>query len=187
MTAFVLTISWVSFQVLIHEISTVIDLPPSLLNALTLPSYSWTTNLTSLTQFAPPAIIDSLSTSESITLFAPINQALVDAVTYKHISPSINGTDLDNLILNHVVNGTILFTGSAQKDYTSAAGETLTFGQGGAYGYVVYYRGELVANVVYPNIITQSGVLHLIDAVLPNTASSSKKRSVRGGSRLFRD
>lgn len=39
---------------------------------------------------------------------------------------------------------------------------------------MVYYRGELVANIVQPNVILQNGVMHIIDAVLPNDAKNPK-------------
>lgn len=157
------------YQILIHVVSTVVDLPPQTKDALTSDQFDWTSNLTSLAKFAPPNITERIYNTPSITLFAPTNQALIDAITYHHVSPTINGTDLDNLILNHIINGSVVFTGHPQTNYTSAAGEAITVGKGGAYGNVVYYKGSLVANIVHPDIITQNGVLHLIDAVLPVT------------------
>lgn len=168
-------------NILIHVVSAVVDLPPSALDALALPSYPWTANLTTLLAEASkaPALIDAVASSESITIFAPINQAFVDAVKYGHLPANLSGDALSAVISNHIVNGTVLFTSPSapQTKYTSAGGETLTFGKGGAFGYVVYYNGNLVANVVYPDIITKSGVMHLIDAVLPEQSTDSSKAS----------
>jgi hypothetical protein len=190
-------------QILIHVVTAVVDLPPSMKDALTSNQFNWTANLTSLVQRTPPPILQRIENTPSVTFFAPINQA------FNRTSVIINGTDIDNLILNHVINGSVVFTGHPQTNYTSAAGETLTFGTGGAFGNVVYYQGNLVANIVHPDIITQNGVLHLIDAVLPVTArddgaassaysvatlsatatvpaGTPLRRNVRDGSRFFR-
>jgi uncharacterized surface protein with fasciclin (FAS1) repeats len=162
---------------LIHVVTAVVDLPPQTKDALTSNQFDWTANLTSLAKFSPPNITNRIYDTPSITVFAPTNQALIDAVTYHHVSPTINGTALDNLLLNHVINGSVVFTGHPQANYTSAAGETITVGTGGAFGNVVYYKGNLVANIVHPDIITQNGVVHLIDAVLPVTSNDDEAAS----------
>ncbi|KAF8298308.1 hypothetical protein DL93DRAFT_2173623 [Clavulina sp. PMI_390] len=174
-----------SYQnVLIHVISTVIDLPPAMLDALTLPSYPWTANLTTLVALSGTSSDSAIATSKDITIFAPNNQAITDAISHGRISSSPNATTVAALISNHIVNGTILFTGKDQADYTSAGGETITFGKGGAFGYVVYYKGELVANVIQGDIITQNGVLHIIDAVLPEFETNGAAASSAWSSEL---
>jgi len=159
----------------IYIISAVVDLPASLPSVLTIANLGLSQNLTTLTTYLPQSLLSTLSTSPSVTLFAPIDQAFTDALASGHISPSMNASTVQNLLLNHVINGTTVYTGSAQKDYTSAGGETITVGTGGlddGSGSVVYYRGEQVANIVRGDIPIQNGVLHLIDAVLPNPASN---------------
>lgn len=153
--------------------SAVVDLPPAPNDALTSSIFDWTANLTSLANFVPAPILERVENSQSITLFAPINSALVQAVALGHIPANLNGTALDNLILNHVINGTVVFTGAPQKNYISAAGETITIGKGGAYGNVAYYRGQAVADIVHPDIVIQNGVLHIVDVLMYATDENS--------------
>ena len=171
------------------------DLPPSVASVLTLPSIAQSHELTTLVSHLPASLVASITTSPSVTLFAPINQAFIDALASGHITNSTTPSTYLGLFENHIINGTIVHTGSPQKNYTSAGGQQITVGTGGLLdgsGSVVYYRGEQVANIVFGDIITQNGqwhflftpdgskiylclswfigVLHLIDAVLPNSS-----------------
>jgi len=154
---------------LIYTISAVVDLPPQTKDALTSDLFTWTANLTLLAQYAPASIIQAVYNPPSITLFAPNNAAITAALT----SGKITAAQITTVILNHIINGTVVFTGHPQANYTSAAGETITVGTGGSFGNVVYYKGSVVADIIHPDIITQNGVLHIIDQVLPETIANA--------------
>lgn len=162
-------------NLLIYVLSAVIDLPPGFNFFIADPTgLSGVPSNYSLADFAQfiSSQIPSLSTEPSLTIFAPIDQAFVYAQQIG-LLPT-DSTTTQNIISNHIINGTVVTTGSPQKNYTSAGGETITVGTGGltdGSGSVVYYRGEHVANIVYGDIIVQNGIVHLIDVVLPNTAS----------------
>ena len=120
----------------------------------------------------------SLTTDPSLTIFAPIDQAFIYAQKIGLVPTTTNSTFIQDLLLNHIINGTVVTTGFPQKNYTSAGGQTITVGTGGlsdGSGSVVYYRGEHVANIVYGDIIIQNGICHLIDVVLPNAANDPQK------------
>jgi len=175
----------VTFQnINILFISSVIDLPPSFTYALTDPSQTWAPQFTSLAPLIPGSLYNTLSTTPSVTIFAPNNDAIADAMAHGRISSSTNASEIHDLLLNHVIEGTVVFTGSPQTNYVSAGGQSITVGTGGAFGNVVYYKGELVADIVHGNVIIQNGVLHVIDRVLPNFATKSTKRALVS-SRLF--
>jgi uncharacterized surface protein with fasciclin (FAS1) repeats len=138
-----------------------VDLPPSVGNLLTLPSIAQSRELTTLASLLPASLLASISTSPTVTFFAPINQAFVDALAVGHITNSTSPSTWLALFENHIINGTIVHTGSPQKNYTSAGGQPITIGTGGlsnGSGSVVYYRGEQVANIVFGDIITQNGL-----------------------------
>ena len=154
-------------QILIHVVTAVIDLPPQTKDALTSDEFGWTANLSLTSTLAPPDIVARIFNSPSITLFVPTNQALVDALARQRISLPMNGTALNNLVLGHVISGSVVFTGHGQSNYTSVVGETITISPGSQLGFAVYSKGKFSANIIHPDIITQNGVMHLIDAVLP--------------------
>lgn len=187
----VVVVNSTSYQsITIHIISAVIDLPPDVVSLLTVPGLTdYTANTTILTSLLNGASLTStVAASKSITFFAPINQAFVDAVASGHISSNSTPAVFNALALNHIINGTIVTTGGAQKNYTSAGGQEITVGTGGlddGTGSVVYYRGQQVANIVHGNVITQNGIVHYIDAVLPNSASKAPAARRRAASRMF--
>lgn len=177
-------------HITIHIITAVIDLPPDVVSLLTVPGLTdYAANTTILNSLlSASSLTPTLASSKSITFFAPINQAFVDAVASGHISSNTTPAVFSALALNHIINGTIVTTGGAQKNYTSAGGEQITVGTGGlddGTGSVVYYRGQQVANIVKGNVITQNGIVHYIDAVLPNTASNRSAGRRRAASRMF--
>ena len=141
------------------------DLPPSTESLLTLPSIAQSHELTTLVSHLPSSLLTTLSLSPTVTFFAPINQAFIDALASGHISPTTSPSVYLDLFENHIINGTLVFSGSPQTNYTSAGGEQLTVGTGGlsdGSGSVVYYRGDQVANIVYGDIITQNGQSHVV-------------------------
>lgn len=164
----------------ILTISSVVDLPPSLYFALQ-PSttYPWVQNLTTLTSTAPASALQNITNTPATTFFAPTNEAFANAAAGYGGLPTSNGalnlneSEWATLLQNHAIFGSVVFSGAKQTNFTSGAGETITVGTGGAYGNAVYYKGEVVANIIRADIVTQSGVLHIIDAVLPNLARGS--------------
>lgn len=118
-----------------------------------------------------------------MTIFAPNNDAIADAISHGRLSANTTTAEIHDLLLNHVINGTVIFTGGAQNNYTSAGGELITIGTGGyKNGNVVYYKGELVADIVSSDVILQNGVMHVIDRVLPNFANDPSAATSAYGS-----
>lgn len=114
-----------------------------------------------------PALTDPLS---EFTVFAPTNQAFDDLAVA--LGTDINGLlalpNLADILLYHVVNGTVLST-----DLTNGLVPTLN----GASVLIDITSGAMVnnANVTSADVTADNGVVHVIDAVLiPGTASTDE-------------
>lgn len=163
-------------NVTLHVTSAVIDVPGDLGAALA---------ANNLTQFASAlqaaSLFDTASTQHGVTLFAPTDAAFA-AVQQNLTGAQSNTTLLTNIIQNHVINGTTLYTGSliglgSGTNETTAAGVGLsaTFNSTGGFISV----GNATSKIVTPDVILWNGVLHIIDSVLlseegdPAVASSA--------------
>ena len=97
-----------------------------------------------------------------LTLFVPSNQASADISQI-----TSNKTRLLDILRNHVINGTTVYSPSFDNTtYVSAAGENLHFTSNSTGMFVT--SGNTTARVIQPDVLTKNGVLHIIDRVLLN-------------------
>jgi uncharacterized surface protein with fasciclin (FAS1) repeats len=118
---------------------------------------------------AAPEVLTALTQVKGLTLFAP-NNAAIQAVASQ--LPNLNKTTLTNVLLNHVINGTAVYSTGVSDGATaiSAGGEQLKFAVNSSGAFVT--SGNSTAKIVQTNILTSNGVIHLIDSVLLNTQSN---------------
>ncbi|PVF99041.1 FAS1 domain-containing protein [Serendipita vermifera] len=130
-----------------------------------------TSELSALAAAAPaefPTLIPALAKVHGLTLFAPVNSAVISA------AQAITGADettITNILLNHLINGTALYSSQITDGFsiTSGGGEPLTFASNSTGLFVT--SGNSTAKIIQTNILTSNGVIHLIDTVLLNAES----------------
>lgn len=110
------------------------------------------------------SVTQILTGVRGLTLFAPDNQA-----TSQQISQlSGNSTQLWDVLRNHIINGTTVYSPSfADSTYVSAGGENFHFTTNSTGQFVT--SGNITARVVQPDVLTENGVIHIIDQVLLNS------------------
>lgn len=125
------------------------------------------TFLVAAVQRAGTDVVNALSAAGPLTVFAPTNQAFINA-GFANIA-AIQAADpatLKPILLNHVVAARVFssdLTEGAQP--TTAGGGKLTITLSG--GAKVKGNGNTTAsNIVATNIVTTNGVIHVIDQVL---------------------
>ena len=137
-----------------------IDVPGELTAAIS------ANNLTSFSSAASTAeLLNPLNTKHGITVFAP-NDAAFAAIQQNLTEASSNTTVLQDILLNHVINGTTVYTGNliSQGSATTGAGQSLSASFNSSGGFVTV--GNATAKIVTPDIILWNGVLHIINHVL---------------------
>jgi uncharacterized surface protein with fasciclin (FAS1) repeats len=164
-------------NVTVNKIDTVLHLPvdfDSLFTANSLNSFR------SAAQRA--GILPLLNYTHGITIFAP-NDAAFASVSSELGS---NTTQLKNILLNHVLNGSVLYSSEFVNgtNLTSASGEPVVLSA--ANSTIPYFTSSppygitansssgspVHASIVTTDIISWSGVLHIIDTVLLNNATN---------------
>ncbi|KAH9947395.1 FAS1 domain-containing protein [Amylocystis lapponica] len=105
------------------------------------------------------------------TLFAP-NSSALDAVQSSLAGLSSNQSLVETLLLNHMINGTSVYSPQlVGQNFTSAAGEALTFSINSTGQYVT--SGNVTALIIQPDVLLSNGVVHIIDQVFLNTQSDT--------------
>jgi len=95
-----------------------------------------------------------------LTLLVPSNQASAQGI-------SGNNTRLWNILRNHIINGTTVYSPSlANATYISAAGQYLHFRSNSSGKFVT--SGDTTAQIIQSDILVKNGVFHIIDRVLLN-------------------
>ena len=95
-----------------------------------------------------------------LTLLVPSNQVSIQEI-------SSNKTQLWNILRNHIINGTTVYSPSlVNVTYVSAAGESLHFTSNSSGKFVT--SGNTTATIIQPDVLTKNGVFHIIDQVLLN-------------------
>ena len=98
-----------------------------------------------------------------LTLFVPSN----DASTRDIPQISSNKTQLWEVLRNHMINGTTVYSPSlVDTTYVSAAGQYLHFSTNSSGQFVT--SGNTTARIIQPDVLTKNGVFHIIDRVLLN-------------------
>ena len=76
-----------------------------------------------------------------------------------------------------MINGTTLYSPllAGSQNFTTAAGETLSGKLNGTGQYITL--GNMTAMIVQPDVLLPNGVVHVVDAVLVNTATDAAAAS----------
>ncbi|KAG6844257.1 hypothetical protein H0H87_008350 [Tephrocybe sp. NHM501043] len=125
-------------------------------------------------------VLDANST-HGYTLFAPTNEA-VEKAGSSLSSFSNNQTALLALLGNHYVNGTSYYSPQLQSvngnssNFVSAAGQPFNFNTNSSGTFVTSGNGAS-AKIVKSDLLTENGVVHVVDNVLVNTQSDPSRAS----------
>jgi uncharacterized surface protein with fasciclin (FAS1) repeats len=112
-------------------------------------------------------LVDALSGSDQLTVFAPTNEAF--AALPAGTVEGLTEEQLRNVLLFHVAAGSVLSTqlSNGQTIGTLLSGETVTvIISGNTVGLDTNGDGQINASVIAADITASNGVLHKIDAVL---------------------
>ncbi|KAL5485404.1 hypothetical protein ACEPAI_8046 [Sanghuangporus weigelae] len=149
-------------NITVHVTTAVIDYPGDLEAAL------FANNLTSFTSALQNAsLLDTLNRQHGVTIFAPSDAAFAAAQQNLSAAGS-NATVLTNVLRNHVINGTTVYSGNlielGGSNVTTGAGEGLSATFNSTGGFVTV--GNSTAGITTPDIVLWNGVLHIVDSVL---------------------
>ncbi|KAJ9118682.1 hypothetical protein QFC22_003902 [Naganishia vaughanmartiniae] len=146
----------------IYPIDAVLSLPQTLSEAAT------TYFPSSGEMLAQAGLLQSLALNKGITVFAPTDGAISDAGA---VMLPLNTTQVQTLLSNHVINGTVAYSSVLNKDnYTSVEGELFKFSANTTGAYVT--SGGTTARLLAIDIPIANGVVHIIDRVLNNPNSN---------------
>ncbi|KAH6693939.1 beta-Ig-H3/Fasciclin [Plectosphaerella plurivora] len=151
----------------IHIIDSVLTIPQDVVTTAT------AANLTSLIAAVTQANLgETLTDAESITVFAPTNEAFAALGSLDGVTEE----DLASILTYHVVAGTVAYSSTLQDGTVETLnGESLQ---------ISIRDGSVFVNdaqVVVADVLISNGVVHVIDGVLnPESASPSASASVSG-------
>jgi uncharacterized surface protein with fasciclin (FAS1) repeats len=98
-----------------------------------------------------------------LTLFIPSDQA-----TTQIPQISSNTTQLWDILRNHIINGTTVYSPSfVNATYVSSAGQYIHVSSNSSGKFVT--SGNTTAQIIQPDVLTKNGVFHIIDRVLLNS------------------
>ena len=160
----------------VHITNSVLDIPGDVSDA------AFANNLTGLVSgLNQTQLLSSVNYTHGITIFAPSESAVAaaqQALSSAGYNTS-NTTLLANILQNHVINGTSIYSGDLLglngTNETTAAGESLSASSNSTGTYVTV--GNVTAKIVQPDIILWNGVMHIIDTVLVNVESNPSAAS----------
>ncbi|KAG6369254.1 hypothetical protein JVT61DRAFT_15560 [Boletus reticuloceps] len=159
----------------ILAINSVLVPPPNISAVLNNPSYNTSLLVAILQSTTLPngtSFLDKISSARGITLFAP-NNAGVQAAQSSLSGLSKNATALLNVISNHVINGTSIYSNeiSSSSPVISAGGEDYAFCSNST-GFFVSVGGSNQVQIVEPNVLTSNGVVYIVNGVMFDTNSN---------------
>jgi uncharacterized surface protein with fasciclin (FAS1) repeats len=98
-----------------------------------------------------------------LTLFVPSSQASTQEIP----QISSNTTQLWDILRNHIINGTTVYSPSfINATYVSSAGQNLHVSSNSSGKFVT--SDGTTARIVQPDVLTKNGVFHIIDRILLN-------------------
>ena len=147
----------------VYVIDRVLDLPANL-------SEIASSSVPRLATLIPESALTALQASMGFTLFAPTDAAVEAA---SGLLGTLNDTVVSNVLMNHVVNGTVAFSTDilGGANLTSNGGQRFSFINNATGIFVT--SGNSTARIVSSDIIVENGVIHTIDGILANTASNA--------------
>ncbi|KAF9463784.1 FAS1 domain-containing protein [Collybia nuda] len=168
-------------NLLICTVSDVLIPPPNLIRVIAmnnLTSLAGVVNMATVPGFfsngtnATIAEVLVANNTRGYTLFAPNNAAL-ESAGVGLTALAANNTALLTLLGNHYINGTSyysseLLSAPSSAVFTSASGQPFTFSSNSTGTYVASGSNGASARIVKSDVLTDNGVLHIIDRVLVN-------------------
>ncbi|EJD02748.1 Fasciclin-domain-containing protein [Fomitiporia mediterranea MF3/22] len=160
-------------NITLHVTSAVIDVPGDFDAAVS------ANNLSAFrTALQSASLFDALNTQHGVTVFAP-SDAAFERVQQNLTSAGSNATILSNILKNHVINGTSVYSGNliglGSSNETTAAGEGLRGNFNSSGGFVTV--GNSTGKITTPDVILWNGVMHIIDTVLFDEDSDASAAS----------
>jgi len=156
-----------SNRVMVVVISGFFNIPGPLLSAHIQPKVS-----DSIDVFQSAGLVDIIQSSHGVTVFLPTDDAIMNSPQNLTALSSTNPQVLMNVLKNHIINGTTLYTpnfismGLSSTDAISTSGESLGFSTNSSGTFVRSFNST--ARIVQPDIILENGVVHVVDTVLWN-------------------
>jgi len=170
-----------STNIVINKVDSVIDLPGTFEDVFK------SNNLTAFRTAALQAgLLESLNVTHGITIFAPSDAAFAK-VARQFAGMGANVTQLKTVLMNHVLNGSVVYSSELApgENFTTASGEVLTVSNssdssssssnrpgssGGLRLSTTVSETNTTTNASFlqTDLISWSGVLHIIDTVLLN-------------------
>ncbi|KAF5366572.1 hypothetical protein D9758_008928 [Tetrapyrgos nigripes] len=122
------------------------------------------------------ALIDVLQSQKGLTIFVPNNDAVTaNSAALQQLTQNTDPTQLLNVLGNHVINGTSVYSSQITNGakLSSSRGEDLLFTANTTGVFVT--SGTVTAQIVQTDLLTENGVLHVINGVLANVNSDDQK------------
>ncbi|MCL6388889.1 fasciclin domain-containing protein, partial [Pectobacterium carotovorum subsp. carotovorum] len=131
--------------------------------------------------------IEALQQTRGFTLFAPASEAFTSQVNETIQGIQDDPSELLAVFQNHYVNGSTVYSPTLREyaanstgndddggspHLTSAAGQYFTFSTNDT-GLYVRVSDDTTARIIRPDILTENGVIHLVDTVLLSTDDNS--------------
>ncbi|KAG8221688.1 FAS1 domain-containing protein [Butyriboletus roseoflavus] len=164
----------------ILAIDSVLTPPPDVSTILNNASYDLTdfaAILNSTTLPNGPSLLDELRSAHGYTLFAPDN-AGVQAAQNSLSGLSNNATALLNVLSNHYINGTTVYSTEITPKTTlvSAGGQVYVFSANST-GYYVSVGGSNQVEITETNVLSSNGVMHIVNGVMLDASSNAAAAS----------
>ncbi|GAA5988918.1 hypothetical protein JCM10908_006229 [Rhodotorula pacifica] len=153
-------------NLVVHVIPQVLTIPQTLSQTATAANL---TQLVGALQSYAPGAVGQLEATRGITVFAPVNAAFANVTS---LLGTLNATQITDVLLNHVINGTVVYSTQITPNTTatSAAGAQFSFVSNANGTYV--RSGNSTAQIIRADIPIANGVVHLIGSVLANVQAN---------------